>query len=100
MANEQFFTRLARGMISSLAELTGDGFCFRVDTRLRPFGDSGPLTSSLASLEQYYQREGRDWERYALIKARPVAGDLEARRRFVEDIRPFRLPALYRLQLG
>lgn len=89
MANEQFFTRLARAVISSLAELTGDGFCFRVDTRLRPFGDSGPLTSSLASLEQYYQREGRDWERYALIKARPVAGDLDAGARFVEDVRPF-----------
>ena len=89
MANEQFFTRVARGVIASLSELTGDGFCFRVDTRLRPFGDSGPLTSSLASLEQYYQREGREWERYALIKARPVAGDLEAGDRFIEDIRPF-----------
>jgi len=89
MANDQFFTRLARAVISSLSEYTGDGFCFRVDTRLRPFGDSGPLTSSLASLEQYYQREGRDWERYALIKARPVAGDLEAGARFIEDVRPF-----------
>jgi len=89
MANEQFFTRVARGVISSLSEHTGDGFCFRVDTRLRPFGDSGPLTSSLASLEQYYQREGREWERYALIKARPVAGDMEAGARFIEDIRPF-----------
>jgi glutamate-ammonia-ligase adenylyltransferase len=89
MANDQFFTRLARAVISSLSEITGDGFCFRVDTRLRPFGDSGPLTSSLAALEQYYQREGRDWERYALIKARPVAGDLEAGTRFIETVRPF-----------
>ena len=89
MANDQFFTRLARAVISSLSEITGDGFCFRVDTRLRPFGDSGPLTSSLAALEQYYQREGRDWERYALIKARPVAGDLAAGARFIEDVRPF-----------
>ena len=89
IANDQFFTRMARAVISSLSEITGDGFCFRVDTRLRPFGDSGPLTSSLAALEQYYQREGRDWERYALIKARPVAGDLEAGARFIEDIRPF-----------
>ncbi len=89
IANDQFFTRLARAIISGLAEMTGDGFCFRVDTRLRPFGDSGPLTSSLAALEQYYQREGRDWERYALIKARPVAGDLVAGARFVEDVRPF-----------
>jgi len=89
MSNEQFFTRLARSVISGLAEITGEGFCFRVDTRLRPFGDSGPLTSSLAALEQYYQREGRDWERYALIKARPVAGDLAAGARFIEDVRPF-----------
>jgi glutamate-ammonia-ligase adenylyltransferase len=89
MPNDQFFTRLARAVISSLSEITGDGFCFRVDTRLRPFGDSGPLTSSLAALEQYYQREGRDWERYALIKARPVGGDLEAGARFIEEVRPF-----------
>ncbi len=87
--NDQFFSRLARSVISGLAEITADGFCFRVDTRLRPFGDSGPLTSSLASLEQYYQREGRDWERYALIKARPVAGDLETGARFIESVRPF-----------
>jgi glutamate-ammonia-ligase adenylyltransferase len=89
LANDQFFTRLARGVIASLSERTSDGFCFRVDTRLRPFGDSGPLTSSMAALEQYYQREGRDWERYALIKARPVAGDLETGEQFIERIRPF-----------
>jgi glutamate-ammonia-ligase adenylyltransferase len=89
MANDQFFTRLARAVISSLTELTSEGFCFRVDTRLRPFGNSGPVTSSLPSLEQYYQREGRDWERYALIKARPVAGDFEAGARFIEIVRPF-----------
>ena len=89
LANDQFFTRQARAVITSLSEITAEGFCFRVDTRLRPFGDSGPLTSSLAALEQYYQREGRDWERYALIKARPVAGDREAGNRFIEDVRPF-----------
>jgi glutamate-ammonia-ligase adenylyltransferase len=89
LANEQFFTRLARKVINSLSQVTADGFCFRVDTRLRPFGDSGPLVSSFAALEQYYQREGRDWERYALIKARPVAGDLAAGRRLLETLRPF-----------
>jgi glutamate-ammonia-ligase adenylyltransferase len=89
MANDLFFTRQARGVIASLSEMTADGFCFRVDTRLRPFGSSGPLTSSLAALEQYYQREGRDWERYALIKARPVAGDLAAGQAFISEIRPF-----------
>jgi glutamate-ammonia-ligase adenylyltransferase len=89
MANDQFFTRMARAVISSLSDFTEDGFCFRVDTRLRPFGASGPLTSSLAAMEQYYQREGRDWERYALIKARPVAGDLAAGAQLIESVRPF-----------
>jgi glutamate-ammonia-ligase adenylyltransferase len=89
LSNDQFFTRQARAVIASLSEITEEGFCFRVDTRLRPFGNAGPLTSSRAALEQYYQREGRDWERYALIKARPVAGDLESGRAFIRDIRPF-----------
>jgi glutamate-ammonia-ligase adenylyltransferase len=89
LANNQYFTRLARAVIASLAEVTGDGFCFRVDTRLRPFGDSGPLTSSIAAMEQYYQREGRDWERYALVKARPVAGDLESSALLLNNLRPF-----------
>ena len=89
LANDQFFTRLARAVIASLSDITEDGFCFRVDTRLRPFGDSGPLTSSLAAMEQYYQREGRDWERYALIKARPVAGDRESGALLLESLRPF-----------
>jgi glutamate-ammonia-ligase adenylyltransferase len=89
LANEQFFTRLARNIIRSLSDITVDGFCFRVDTRLRPFGDSGPLVSSFNALEQYYQREGRDWERYALIKARPVAGDLDSGRVLLQILRPF-----------
>ena len=88
-ANEQFFTRLARKVIHSLSQITAEGFCFRVDTRLRPFGDSGPLVSSFAALEQYYQREGRDWERYALIKARPVAGDLAAGQQLLGILKPF-----------
>lgn len=89
LANEQFFTRLARSVIRSLSEVTADGFCFRVDTRLRPFGDSGPLVSSFAALEQYYQREGRDWERYALIKARPVAGDIDSGEQLLGILKPF-----------
>lgn len=89
LSNEQFFTRLSRGVIRSLSEITADGFCFRVDTRLRPFGDSGPLVSSFAALEQYYQREGRDWERYALIKARPVAGDIESGELLLSILKPF-----------
>jgi len=89
LANDQYFTRLARAVIASLSEVTEDGFCFGVDTRLRPFGNSGPLTSSIAAMEQYYQREGRDWERYALVKARPVAGDLDSGAQLLANLRPF-----------
>jgi glutamate-ammonia-ligase adenylyltransferase len=89
LANDQFFIRQARAVIATLADVTEDGFCFRVDTRLRPFGEASPLCTSLAALEQYYQREGRDWERYALIKARPVAGDLELGRDLMRQVQPF-----------
>jgi len=89
LSADQFFIRQARAVISSLSEIQSEGFCFRVDTRLRPFGDSGPLCTSLAAMEQYYQREGRDWERYAWIKARPVAGDLQLGQRVMQQVRPF-----------
>jgi glutamate-ammonia-ligase adenylyltransferase len=89
LSSDQFFIRQARAVIASLSEIQAEGFCFRVDTRLRPFGDSGPLCSSLAAMEQYYQREGRDWERYAWIKARPVAGDLQLGQRLMQQVRPF-----------
>jgi len=88
-ANEQFFTRLTRAVVRSLSEVTEHGFCFRVDTRLRPFGESGPLVCSFGAMEQYYQREGRDWERYALVKARPVAGDLAAGQELLSLLSPF-----------
>lgn len=89
LSNERFFTRLARATIASLSEVTEQGFCFRVDTRLRPFGAAGPLVCSFGAMEQYYQREGRDWERYALVKARPVAGDRAGGARLLEQLTPF-----------
>ncbi|MCL4118009.1 UNVERIFIED_CONTAM: hypothetical protein GTU68_056147 [Idotea baltica] len=70
IANAQFFTRLGQKLIKALDQTTVDGFCYRVDLRLRPFGESGPLVMSYAALEDYYQEQGRDWERYAMIKAR------------------------------
>ena len=73
--NEDFFTRLGRLVIRLLGERTAEGSAFRVDMRLRPFGDSGPLTVSGAFLDDYLQTHGRDWERYAWIKARAVTGD-------------------------
>ena len=86
---EAWFTRLGQRLAQLLGEVTADGFCHRVDLRLRPFGASGRLVLSFGAMEQYFQREGRDWERYAWIKARPVAGDLAAGERLLETLRPF-----------
>ncbi|QCR35012.1 bifunctional [glutamate--ammonia ligase]-adenylyl-L-tyrosine phosphorylase/[glutamate--ammonia-ligase] adenylyltransferase [Nissabacter sp. SGAir0207] len=72
--NAQFFTRLGQRLIKALDQPTVDGFVYRVDMRLRPFGDSGPLVMSFPALEDYYQEQGRDWERYAMVKAR-LMGD-------------------------
>ncbi|WGL56810.1 bifunctional [glutamate--ammonia ligase]-adenylyl-L-tyrosine phosphorylase/[glutamate--ammonia-ligase] adenylyltransferase [Kluyvera intermedia] len=73
--NAQFFTRLGQRLIKALDQPTQDGFVYRVDMRLRPFGDSGPLVLSFAALEDYYQEQGRDWERYAMVKARIMGDD-------------------------
>lgn len=86
---ETWFTRLGQRLIRVLDTVTADGFVYRVDMRLRPFGDSGPLVLSFNALETYYQLHGRDWERYALIKARPVAGDLASGERLLHSLRPF-----------
>ena len=87
--NQEFFRRLCQRLIKALNEITTDGFVFRVDTRLRPFGDSGPLVMNFNALEEYYQNHGRDWERYALIKARAIAGDKAAGEQILELLRPF-----------
>ena len=86
---EDYFTRIGQRLAQLLGEVTADGFCHRVDLRLRPFGASGRLALSFSAMEQYYQREGRDWERYAWIKARPVAGDPVAGERLLQTLRPF-----------
>ncbi|KFN42439.1 bifunctional [glutamate--ammonia ligase]-adenylyl-L-tyrosine phosphorylase/[glutamate--ammonia-ligase] adenylyltransferase [Arenimonas oryziterrae] len=87
--SETYFTRLGQRLAQLLGEVTAEGFSHRVDLRLRPFGASGRIALSFAAMEQYYQREGRDWERYAWIKARPVAGDIAAGERLLETLRPF-----------
>lgn len=69
---QEYFTRLSRKIIALIDEVTTDGFVFRVDTRLRPFGESGPPVVSFAALESYLLQHGRDWERYAYVKARVV----------------------------
>lgn len=93
-SNQEFFTRLGQRVIKSLDQNTADGFVFRVDMRLRPYGDSGALALNFDALEEYYQDQGRDWERYAMIKARPVAESLSADNftageKLLELLRPF-----------
>ncbi len=87
--NEDFFQRLCRQLIKTIGAQTAEGFVFRVDTLLRPFGDSGPLAMSFGQMEDYYETHGREWERYALIKARVVAGDDTAGRQLLQTLKPF-----------
>ena len=87
--NDRFFLQLARKLMKVLGEPTADGFVYRVDMRLRPFGSQGPLVLSFDALEEYYQTHGRDWERYALIRARAVSGDMVLAAELLERLRPF-----------
>ena len=87
--NEEYFNRLGREIIRLLDARNADGFVFRVDMRLRPFGESGPLVVSLAALEDYLQQHGRDWERYAWIKARAIVGADAYAAAYEEFVRPF-----------
>jgi len=89
ISNDEFFTRLCRYLVRVLGQVTAEGFVFRIDTNLRPFGESGPLAMSFAALEGYYQNQGREWERYAWIKARVVAGDDRAGRDLLTMLQPF-----------
>jgi glutamate-ammonia-ligase adenylyltransferase len=89
LSNHEFFLRLVRKLVRALDEITEDGFVFRVDTRLRPNGDSGPLAMNFNAMEQYYQLQGRDWERYAMIKAKILGGNGDDRRYLASMLRPF-----------
>ncbi|HEY5971442.1 MAG TPA: glutamine-synthetase adenylyltransferase, partial [Pseudoxanthomonas sp.] len=89
LAAEDYFARLGQRLAKLLDEPTVDGFCHRVDLRLRPFGNAGRVALSFAGMDQYFQREGRDWERYAWLKARAVAGDIEAGEQWLQTQRPF-----------
>ena len=87
--NQEFFIRVGQRLIKALDAISVDGFVFRTDMRLRPYGSAGALALSFNALEQYYQDQGRDWERYAMIKARVVAGDQQAGAVLIEMLRPF-----------
>jgi glutamate-ammonia-ligase adenylyltransferase len=86
---EEFYTRVGRKLIQVLDQVTERGFVFRVDMRLRPYGDSGPLVPGFDAMADYYQLQGREWERYAMIKARPVAGPPRAAAELMALLKPF-----------
>ncbi len=92
LSAQEYFTRLTRHIVALLDDVTEDGFVYRVDTRLRPFGDSGPPVLSFAALEAYLLRHGRGWERYAYVKARVIDTGADARlvrELLSETIEPF-----------
>ncbi|MDI6795655.1 MAG: bifunctional [glutamate--ammonia ligase]-adenylyl-L-tyrosine phosphorylase/[glutamate--ammonia-ligase] adenylyltransferase [Desulfatibacillaceae bacterium] len=89
ICSTEFFTRVARRTTRILTDNTQLGFVYRVDLRLRPFGGSGPMVMSFDAMEDYYQTQGREWERYAWIKARPAAGDIASGDRLLALLRPF-----------
>ncbi|HEX3625697.1 MAG TPA: bifunctional [glutamate--ammonia ligase]-adenylyl-L-tyrosine phosphorylase/[glutamate--ammonia-ligase] adenylyltransferase [Verrucomicrobiae bacterium] len=92
LSNHQFFCKVAEAFSAEVARSTADGFLFRIDVRLRPEGDAGPIARSLDSCENYYAQWGQTWERMMLIKARVTAGDKSLASEFVEMIQPFRFP--------
>ncbi len=87
ISNHEFFTRIGQQLAAALSEITADGHVFRVDMRLRPYGDGGPLVTSFSALENYFITQGREWERYAWIKARALTGDRKSE--LMELVRPF-----------
>jgi len=89
LSADEFYMRIGQQLIRILEQQTAHGFVFRVDMRLRPYGDSGPLAASFDAMADYYQLHGREWERYAMIKARPVAGPPQASAQLMELLQPF-----------
>src|SRR5881394_1520595 len=92
LATPQFFKRLIEAFVAEVTRMTPEGTLFRIDLRLRPEGDAGPLARSLSSYENYYAQWGQTWERMMLLKARRVAGDPALASEFFEMIQPFRYP--------
>ena len=87
--SQVFYTKVAQKLISALNQVTADGQVFRVDMRLRPFGDSGPLVMSFSAMEDYYQDQGRDWERYAMLKTRLLGEVTPYDNEFKQLLKPF-----------
>lgn len=93
LASHEFFVRLGKRLINCIGDSTADGFVFRVDMRLRPYGEDGPLASSFAMLEEYFFTQAREWERYAWIKARPLTGNRH------DELESLRRPFVFRKYL-
>lgn len=89
LSSAEYYTKLCREWITLLDRVTAQGHVYRVDTRLRPFGTAGALCWRPSALEDYYQNEGRDWERFAWLRARPVAGDIVLGHELIKKLRPF-----------
>ncbi|MES2625345.1 MAG: bifunctional [glutamate--ammonia ligase]-adenylyl-L-tyrosine phosphorylase/[glutamate--ammonia-ligase] adenylyltransferase [Pseudomonadota bacterium] len=88
-STQQYFCKLGQLLINMLDTVTSDGFVFRVDMRLRPYGSTGALALSIDAMEEYYQSQGRDWERFAMIKVRAVTGQAAAAKRLLGILRSF-----------
>ncbi|MGD2187293.1 MAG: bifunctional [glutamate--ammonia ligase]-adenylyl-L-tyrosine phosphorylase/[glutamate--ammonia-ligase] adenylyltransferase [Desulfobacterales bacterium] len=89
VTNDDFFARLCRQLIRVISQSTSDGLVFRTDLRLRPYGENGPLVMNFDAMETYYEEQGREWERYALIRARVVAGDKKSGNHLLGRLSPF-----------
>jgi len=89
LSHREYFIRLCQRFVKLLSDNSAYGFVFRVDTRLRPFGDSGQLALSFDAMELYYERHGREWERYAMIKARAISADPDAAKEIMQRLKPF-----------
>ena len=87
--NQIFFIKLGQKLIKALDAPTVEGFVFRVDMRLRPYGQSGALVLNFDAIEEYYLTQGREWERYAMVKARVIAGPVQAAAELMATLRPF-----------
>lgn len=88
-SHEEFFTRVGRKLIQLLDTRTPEGIVFRVDMRLRPWGQSGALVSNFTAMHNYYSQQGREWERFAMVKARPLTGSIQAQKALETDLNQF-----------
>lgn len=98
ISHQEYFTKVMQRISNLLSEVTSDSFCYRIDLRLRPFGDAGPLVSSFDALSVYYETQGRTWERYALVKAKLI-GDYHKWGTFGDELIELLRPFVYRRYL-